>query len=202
MRLLGRDWRSSGAGEKPWNALFAIALAVAFTVTALQEIPERWWLGHPIGVFVSALAYAYAGAWIFHWVIVARPRRKQLRNIYAIIWPALSLTARDGSALVRDLIYMADPDLIPEPEDADIGEIANKILVGPLPHLCSNHAVPLINTHLELSSTRMGTVASLLALVEHDLMLAIAKVNASGLVMYHADPHTGENADGTPIPVV
>jgi hypothetical protein len=107
--------------------LFWVAIVVAVTVTLLQEVPQKFPGGHAIGVAVAAVAYAYTGAWIFNWVIVTRPREKQLRDIYPLVWSALSFAAMDGEYLVRDLVFIADPKLRVEPANANIGQLCQKI---------------------------------------------------------------------------
>ncbi|OCB34278.1 hypothetical protein A5676_02440 [Mycobacterium malmoense] len=165
--------------------LFWAAIAVAFTVTALQEIPEKFRGGHAIGVVVAAVAYAYVGAWIFNWVIVRRPRAKQLREIYRLVWPALSFVAMDGDFLVRDLIFIADPDLRVKPADANIRELTEKINANaPPPHTMGNKAVDLIRQRIENRNAQLASVSSLLSLVEHEVLLRLAEVNACGLIAY------------------
>jgi hypothetical protein len=72
----------------PWarrhvpEALLIPAGASALTVTALSDIDEVAPWGHEFGIGVSQLAFAYIGAYIFHRLIVVRPRERQMRQYY------------------------------------------------------------------------------------------------------------------------
>jgi hypothetical protein len=175
--------------DKLWLAL---ATTTAVVITALGDVPEKVPFGHELGIFVSAFAYAYVGAWIFNWVIVTRPRSAQLRDIYRVTWRALSVAAWDGYYLVRDLQYLADADPRVEPADEDIQALCRRITYGR--SQSGENPVAYINGRLELRNTLFGAASPLLAYAEHDVLVAIAQVNNSSLIIAPMPDHS-ENGE-------
>jgi hypothetical protein len=88
------------------DVVLAVSVAVASTVSLLSGVPERFPLGQEIGIILSQLGFAYAGAWIFDLIVNELPRRQGYRNVYSATWADLSQVANNADMLVGDLQLM------------------------------------------------------------------------------------------------
>jgi hypothetical protein len=177
--------------------LFGFASVVAIAVTALQRIPEVFAGGYEVGVFVAALAFAYVGAWIFNWVIIERPRTAQLRDIYRVSWPALSLAAWDGYYLIKELAWMAKVDELKEPAEYDVQQLCSRIPWGV--YIDGVDWRDSLNNHLDIRNARQQAIAPFLAHAEHHLLTILAELNATDYVILHPIGDWSDN--GEPIMV-
>lgn len=195
---------SNGLPERMLHALLhdklilGVACAAVAVVAWLQNVPERWPFGYEIGITVSAVAYAYIGAWIFNWVIVTRPRAKELRDIYRLAWPMLSLAANDGYQLVRDLQCLADADPRVDPLDDDIVELCKRITYGSSRETSLTDPIESLRLRFDIRNKRIDALMPLLAKAEHDLIVALAEANNTHLAIY---PLQDFSDDGKPVTV-
>lgn len=97
--------------------ILGISSAFALATSLLMNVQEVFPLGQEIGYFLSALAFAYLGAWIFHWVIVEIPQQYQYDSIYSSAHESLAGLARGGDEIVTQLEPLAFGWTEGRPED-------------------------------------------------------------------------------------
>lgn len=163
------------------RTLLATASITAIAVTCLQRIHEIIPFGYEVGVFVAAVAFAYVGAWVFNWVIIERPRARRLGDIYRIAWPALSIAAWSGHNLIMELAWMANADAVRDPCEYDVQELCNQIPYGY--YILGTEPIELINSLMDIRNSRLQAVSSFLAGADHELLVALAEVNATDWVI-------------------
>ncbi|MCH9729622.1 MAG: hypothetical protein K0U84_08110 [Actinomycetia bacterium] len=178
------------------TAAFAAVAGVAW----LQNIPERWPFGYEVGIIISAVAYAYIGAWIFNWVIVSRPRAKLLRDIYQLAWPMLSLAANDGYRLVRELQYLADADPRIDPRDDDITELCKRLHYGSSRGTSFKTSltdpIKYLNPRFDFLHNRIDALMPLLAKADDELIIALARANNTQIALHRLK---NPSHDGKPV---
>ncbi len=83
-------------------------------ITALSDIEESiglwgFYPGHEVGTFLSELAFAFLGAYIFNWIIVEVPKERALRGYYKAAWNSLDDLARTPAHMVAHVLALTGP---------------------------------------------------------------------------------------------
>ncbi len=83
----------------------------------LKEIPEVFEIGHELGEIFYDLSLAYIAAYLFYQIVVASPKRRDLKNIYsAVKWMSFDIVYR-GSSIINPRSSLPGPYYTPSVND-------------------------------------------------------------------------------------
>lgn len=89
--------------------LSAIALGFSATIEILQAWPERIPMGHEVGEVARNLGYGIAAAFVFNWIMVEIPAKREERRILDSYWGNLNYMSLAGGMLLAHYRKLA-PD--------------------------------------------------------------------------------------------